>query len=235
MSIESELKLFAETQSGGAEITAEILEKFALFYKELIEFNRKVNLTSVTDESEFVVKHIADSLSAEKYLPYGAAVCDIGPGGGFPSIPLKILRNDLKFSLFEATEKKSAFINAAAKTLNLNDFICFHKRAEDAARTPHRESFDAVAARAVAPLNVLLEYALPLVKKGGIFIAYKGEGEDPSAGNRAAKLLGSKPPAIHEITLPRSEYKRRLLIYEKINAAPAIYPRSGNKPRLDPL
>jgi 16S rRNA (guanine527-N7)-methyltransferase len=236
MNIESELKLLAERLNGdGVKIDAECLEKFALFYRELMEFNKKVNLTSITDESDFVVKHVADSLSAEKYLPRGAAVCDIGPGGGFPSVPLKILRGDLDFTLFEATAKKAAFIDATAKKLNLNGFTCRHMRAEDAARTSSRESFDVVVARAVAPLNTLLEYALPLVKKGGIFVAYKGAGEEISASERAAKLLGSKLPTVHEISLPPTGYKRRLVIYDKIDVCKAAYPRKGNKPRLDPL
>jgi 16S rRNA (guanine527-N7)-methyltransferase len=108
-------------------------------------------------------------------------------------------------------------------------------RAEDAARTAFRESFDAAVARAVAPLNTLLEYALPLVKKGGTFVAYKGAGEEISFAEHAAGLLGSESPKVSEITLPNSEYKRRLVIYRKIAATPAAYPRIGNKPRLNPL
>jgi 16S rRNA (guanine527-N7)-methyltransferase len=233
MDIKTELKLLASQSD--ISFDAENIEKLALFYRELTEFNKKVNLTSITDEREFVVKHVADSLAAEKYISYGVTVCDVGPGGGFPSIPLKILRGDLDFTLFEATAKKVAFINNTAEKLNLNKFICRHMRAEEAARTAARESFDVVAARAVAPLNTLLEYALPLVKKGGVFIAYKGGGEEILFSERAARLLGSKLPIVYEMVLPLSEYKRRLVVYKKIDASPAAYPRKGNKPRLDPL
>ncbi|MDR1939335.1 MAG: 16S rRNA (guanine(527)-N(7))-methyltransferase RsmG [Clostridiales bacterium] len=216
------------------------LELLQGFQAGVLDFNQKVNLTAITEPKEFIIKHLADSLSAEPYIPRNSSVCDIGPGGGFPSMPLKIMRRDLKFTLFEASEKKSGFINAEAARLKINggdnDFICMHMRAEAAAKTRYRQSFDVVLARAVAPLNTLVEYALPLVKVGGRFIAYKGDADEEfTAAAHAAKLLGSGKAFKKYLTLPYSDIKRTLIIYEKTNNSPAIYPRGGNKERSKPL
>ncbi|MDR1905968.1 MAG: 16S rRNA (guanine(527)-N(7))-methyltransferase RsmG [Clostridiales bacterium] len=212
------------------------LNAFKLFYEEVTTFNNSVNLTTITEKKDFAVKHIADSLTAAKYIPIGASVCDIGPGGGFPSIPLKIMRSDLSFRLFEASAKKTTFINSAASLLGLESFNCLHMRAEDAGRGKFRESFDVAVARAVAPLNTLLEYALPLVKPGGIFIAYKAHAqEELSVSERAAVLLGAGIPQAVDLILPFTDVKRTLLIYKKINNTPVIYPRGGNKERSSPI
>ncbi|MDR3263115.1 MAG: 16S rRNA (guanine(527)-N(7))-methyltransferase RsmG [Clostridiales bacterium] len=212
-------------------------QKLAMLYGEIIAYNDKVNLTSIIEEKDFIIKHIADSLTAAKHIPLNATVCDIGPGGGFPSVPLKILRGDLDFTLFEASGKKTDFINGTAKLLKLDGFKCLHMRAEDAARTVYRERFGIALARAVAPLNTLLEYAAPLLKKGGGFIAYKtasADGEITAASN-AAKLLGCGEPYTEEIVLPYTDIKRTLVVYPKAHASPAIYPRGGNKERSNPL
>jgi 16S rRNA (guanine527-N7)-methyltransferase len=240
MNIEKELELLAESlrKTGKAcnTLKPEHLSRFAFFYKELTAYNEKINLTSITDEKDFAAKHIADSLSASTLIPYGDTVCDIGPGGGFPSVPLKIFREDLKFTLFEAAKKKVNFIETLSKKLKLDDFACLHMRAETAAKTAYRESFGTVIARAVAPLNTLLEYALPLVKLGGIFVAYKGiAATEIIAAKNAAKILGSDKPKVIEVILPISDFKRQLVVYRKIGVSPAAYPRKGNKAKLKPL
>ncbi|MDR3292563.1 MAG: 16S rRNA (guanine(527)-N(7))-methyltransferase RsmG [Clostridiales bacterium] len=214
-------------------------DRFEEFFLAITEFNKAVNLTTIIDQREFIIKHIADSLSAMPLFPQNASVADIGPGGGFPSIPLKILRNDLSFALFEAVGKKTAFLNSLKEKLGLERVDCFHLRAEEAAGKGYRGSFDAVVARAVAPLNTLLEYALPLLKKNGLLIAYKGSekvvGEEIIRAEHATKLLGGILQEKRTVFLPFSEDRRTLVVYRKTHSTPTVYPRLGNKPRLSPL
>ena len=149
------------------------------------------NLTAITGREEFFIKHVWDSLAGEKYFPCGASVAEVGSGGGFPSLPLKICRPDLEFTLFESVGKKCAFLKYAAGELALSGVEVVNARAEDAGKGIYREKFGACCARAVARLNTLLEYCAPLVKVGGIFIAYKGEaGDEIKEAANAAKILG---------------------------------------------
>ena len=212
------------------------LKLFNEFYETLVCFNQKFNITNITGARDFTVKHVADSLSGAKYIDCGAKVCDIGPGGGFPSVPLKIMRKDISLTLFEASRKKTDYLNTLALRLGLESFNCFHLRAEEAARREFRESFDTVVARAVAPLNVLLEYALPLAKKGGKFIAYKAAAdEEIKASANAARLLGAEKIAEERFSLPIDGYGRTLVVFKKVSPTPAVYPRGGGLARSRPL
>lgn len=148
---------------------------FDIYLKELVEWNKKFNLTAITDPAEVKKRHFDESLALLKavHLPKNQAIVDIGPGAGFPGIPIKIARPDLKLTLIEATRKKVTFLNHIVKTLGLKDVEVIWGRAEDVAKNK-KGQFDLAVARAVAELKVLAGYCLPFVKVGGLFVAYKG-------------------------------------------------------------
>ena len=149
-------------------------DKFGQFENLLLEYNKKCNLTSITAKNEVFIKHFLDSIAGESLFPKNSKVAEIGSGGGFPSIPLKIIRDDLAFTLIESTGKKCTFLNDVVDKLGLNCVQVLNIRAEDGARDKDlREKFDIACARAVAQLNTLCEYCLPYVKVGGSFVAYK--------------------------------------------------------------
>ena len=207
------------------------------FFEDVKSYNEKVNLTAITERSEFFIKHIWDSLAGQKYFPPCAAVAEVGSGGGFPSFPLKICRPDLKFTLFESVGKKCAFLSSEAEKLGLDGVTVVNCRAEDAGRDEKwREKSDVCCARAVARLNTLLEYCAPLVKKGGIFIAYKGDAEEEiEEARRAAEILGMKLECAERYDLPEGAGARTLVVYRKIKSTPPKYPRGQGKERKNPL
>lgn len=215
----------------------EISEKFETFKNALIEKNKKFNLTSITDEKEIYIKHFSDSIEGEKFIEKNSSVVEIGSGGGFPSVPLKIVRDDLNFSLIESTGKKCAFLNEIKTLLGFKNFEIFNGRCEDLAKKSlFREKFDVCVARAVAELRTLAEYCLPLVKKGGIFIAYKGDVEEEIIkAENAIKILGGKIRETNAYSLPENYGKRTLVIIEKNNETPDKYPRGNGKERSKPL
>lgn len=225
-------KEFVQTLQAMAQ--GELFDAYAEF---LALENEKYNLTAL-DARQTRLKHFADSLSAAAagILPQNARVCDIGSGAGFPAVPLKIVRNDLDMTLLDAAEKKTRFLSALAKKLNITDGIKIkHCRAEQEAGA-NRAFYDAVTARAVAPLNTLLEYALPLLKEGGVFAAYKGANavEEAERAENAALLTGAslKEIIFYSLENPRD---RALVIYEKTGETPARFPRKNNNPRRKPL
>lgn len=212
-------------------------EQFNRFASLLTEHNKICNLTSVTDEKGVRYKHFYDSIFGEKFISNGASVVEIGSGGGFPSIPLKIVRDDLKFTLIEATAKKCRFLESVVDSLSLNCVQVLNIRAEEGAHNKNlREKFDFAVARAVAQLNTLCEYCLPYVRVGGAFIAYKGDAaeEVKSAGN-AIKLLGGEIEDIVSYSLPEDFGKRSLIVIRKIKPTPPLYPRGQGKERKQPL
>ena len=212
-------------------------EKFERFRKTLIEGYKKFNLTSLTDEKEILYKHFLDSVAGERFFPQGASVCEVGSGAGFPSIPLKLIRDDLRFALIESTGKKCEFLRAAVQTLGLSDMEVFNLRAEEAGKMEKfREKFDVCCARAVARLNTLAEYCLPLVKKGGRFIAYKGNAdEEIEEAEKAISLLGGRTEKIVKFSLPENAGLRTLVIVKKIGQTPEKYPRGRGKERSAPI
>ena len=236
------------------------MKEFELYYSLLVEWNEKFNLTTVTDRDGVFTRHFADSIAAAYYIPQNASVCDIGSGAGFPGLPLKIVRPDLSVTLFDSVNKKITFLNEVISRLSLNLNSQFsvlssqfqptavHIRAEDAGHSAlYRERFDVAVSRAVAPLPVLCEYALPLVKTGGLFIAYKTEAaakEEIAAAQNALKILNGtvKTTAPYNLATPslrdtpqEGNFSAALIIIEKTAPAPSKYPRNGNKPRLQPL
>lgn len=217
-------------------IGKEKAELFSRFCALLREYNGKYNLTSITDEAEIYEKHFLDSVLWESEFPFGASVLEVGSGGGFPSIPLKIVRDDLSFTLLESVGKKCEFLRAVVDNLHLKNIQICNMRAEDAAKDEkYREKFDVCCARAVARMNTLSEYCLPFVKVGGKFVAYKGKDDGEfSEAKRAYSLLGGKEIKQEKAELP-SAGERTLIVVEKIKKTDKRYPRGQGKERKQPL
>lgn len=221
----------------GVSLTPEDVEKFSIYGDLLLEWNKVMNLTAVTEEKEIILKHYIDSLTILPYLDRMRCktLSDIGTGAGFPGIPVKILRPDIEVLLLDSLGKRVGFLNRVVSELRLKGIRAVHMRAEDGGRNPKlREKFDCAAARAVAPMNVLLEYCLPFVKKGGNFIAMKGGSEEEPYDN-ALRELGSKVEAEELFTLPESDFTRRIICVQKNNFLSTRYPRKAGIPRKNPL
>ena len=212
-------------------------DKFSEFNEILQSQNKICNLTSICDEKGVLYKHFLDSLAGEKYFKENSRVIEIGSGGGFPSVPLMIVRKDLKFTLVESTGKKCAYLEGVVDKLSLNCEKVLNIRAEEGAHSEIlREKFDISCARAVARLNTLSEYCLPYVKVGGRFIAYKGDAdEEIKEAERAIKILGGEIEEIIKYSLPEDEGKRTLVCIRKISSTPAKYPRGQGRERKQPL
>lgn len=204
----------------------EKLQKF----KELLKFyNNQFNLTAITSDEEIEIKHFEDSIFGEKWITKGAKLLDVGSGGGFPSIPLKIVREDIDMTLLEATGKKCTYLEIVAKELELKNLKVVNGRAEEMAFSSMRESYDFVTARAVARLNVLVEYCLPFVKLGGKMIAYKGDIKEVEEAKNAIKVLGGEIEEVVEYNLSKDMGKRCLVIIKKVSLTDKKYPRSNGK------
>ena len=216
--------------------TKQIVDNFVKYYNLLIEGNKICNLTAITDEDGVVEKHFYDSIFPQKYFSLNAKVLDIGAGAGFPSIPLKLVRDDLSFTLLDSLNKRINFLNNTIQTLNLKNIESIHGRAEDFAKlSDYREKFDITTARAVANLKVLSEYCLPFVKVGGQFIAYKS-GNCEEEINEAKQIiceLGGKISKVIDYNI--GENSRKLVIIEKIKETPKKYPRKPGTPSKEPL
>lgn len=201
---------------------------FETYYRNLISWNEKFNLTAITDRREVAIKHFADSLLAEKYFPCGASVVDVGSGAGFPAIPLKILRGDLEITMLEALNKRVNFLMDTLAVLDLKG-RALHIRAEDAAYGAMREGFDVATARAVTNAKQLVQYLLPLVKVGGCAVLYKGpevEGELKEAEG-AIKTLGGMISRVDKLEL--AGMGRTIVVIDKIFSTPNAYPRKKIK------
>ena len=224
-------KLFKEY---GLNIDENKKNLFKSYFSLLTEYNSRFNITAITDEREVIVKHFIDSALGVELLK-GETLADVGSGGGFPAIPLKILKPDLKITLIEATEKKCEFLKTVADTLDLKEVTVLCGRAEEfAKKSEYREKFDICTARAVARLNILSEYCLPFVKKGGIFLAYKGDAdEEVRDSENAVKILGGKIITHDKYVLEGA--KRSLIVIEKQKNTDAKYPRGNARIKNKPL
>lgn len=219
-----------------ANLSKEQLEKFKVYYKSLIEWNEKINLTAITDESEVITKHFADSLSILKYIKNNSKVIDVGTGAGFPGIPLKIANESLKITLLDSLNKRVLFLDEVIKELNLKDINTIHGRAEEVAHDKdHREQYDIAVCRAVAKLNVLAEYMLPYLKVGGTFICMKGPNinEEIDSSMKAIKLLGGKIEKVESFEL--EENQRNIIIIKKEKNSPKNFPRKAGTPSKSPI
>lgn len=212
------------------------ISQFEVFFNLLIEWNKKMNLTAITEQKEVITKHFLDSVLPQKILKMNCSVIDIGCGAGFPSLPLKILRPDLKFTLVDSVQKKLSFVQKVINKLELKDINVIHFRAEDlATKKEYRENFDVCLARAVAELNVLSEYCLPFVKIRGIFLAYKSQNVEEELKNSkvAIETFGGDIQKIENFEYENAN--RSVVVIKKITQTPNKYPRDKNKPRLNPI
>lgn len=213
------------------------LDNLQRFSELLIEYNQKFNLTAITDYEGIISKHFVDSLQGAEFLKNANQIIDIGSGAGFPSIPLKVFFPEKSFMLLDSLNKRIGFLNTVIEELKLNKIETQHIRIEDAGQSQkYRQTSDVVVARAVAPLNTLVEYALPFLKIGGRLIAYKGEKiyDEIEQAKNAMKKLFCEIKEIKEYKLDDG-YSRFILVVEKTKATPNIYPRGNNKPKKQPL
>ena len=213
-------------------ITDDMRQKLDFYCRFLLQENEKYNLTAITDVHEVWIKHFVDSMLGSVAIPHGASVCDIGSGAGFPSIPLKIAREDIAVTLVDSLNKRIHFTQAVCNQLGIEASF-YHDRAEDFAKS-HSEMYDVATARAVAPLNILLEYSAQIVKVGGVFVAYKTDLSEVDGAKCAAKILGLQFDKHYEFTLPDGS-RRCILVYKKVAHTSKLYPRGQNKPRKQPL
>jgi len=231
--------LQARAREMGVELDERQIGLFAVYLRELKDGNERANLTAIVDDEEIVAKHFLDSLTILPFIPPGArTMIDIGTGAGFPGLPVKIARPELVMTLLDATAKKVLFLEHLISLLELQDISALQGRAEDLGREArYREQFDAAAARAVAPLPVLAEFALPLVKTGGVFIAEKGGEEDIEASAEAIKTLGGTITRVESINIPGlpPEPRRRIIVIEKRSETPPKFPRRAGIPSKRPL
>lgn len=220
------------------ELTEEQIKQFYDYMDLLLEWNEKMNLTAITDPEEIILKHFVDSLTIAYDIPKEASLVDVGTGAGFPGIPLKIYRKDIKVVLVDSLNKRINFLNEVIEKLKLEKIETIHSRAEEFGRNKkYRETFEIATSRAVANLSTLSEYLLPLVKKEGICICMKGNEikEELEKARKAIQLLGGKEIKQKEFTLPNSDMKRNIIILKKVEKTPAKYPRKPGTPAKEPI
>jgi len=224
----------------GMELSERQLQQFEAYYKLLVEWNEKMNLTAITEREQVYLKHFYDSLSLSFFYRVQDAtmLADIGSGAGFPSLPLKIAFPHMRVTIVDSLNKRIMFLRELVQELGLEHVECVHGRAEDVSRLPaYRDRFDLVTARAVARLNVLAEFCLPFVRKGGAFLAMKGsevEGELQEAAFSFAELKGAVAQ-VHQMELPIEHSIRHFVQIDKLGATPGKYPRKAGLPLKTPL
>ncbi|MCR5212925.1 MAG: 16S rRNA (guanine(527)-N(7))-methyltransferase RsmG [Eubacterium sp.] len=206
----------------------------------VIERNKVMNLTAITEPDEFQLKHFADSLSilTTDYIKSESNMIDVGTGAGFPSLPIKIARPDIKLTLLDSLNKRIRFLDQVVDELSLKDVETIHARAEEGGRNPKlRDHFDIAVSRAVADLRVLTEYCLPYVKVGGVFISYKSDNidEELSLSENAISRLGGKLEETISFTLADSDINRRFVIIRKVKPTPKAFPRKPGSAKKEPL
>ena len=222
------------------ELSEKQMEQFLQYYEMLVEKNKVMNLTAITEFDEVVEKHFLDSVSLTKQmdLHQPLKVLDLGTGAGFPGIPLKIVFPELEITLMDSLNKRVLFLQDVISSLQLQDIEAVHGRAEEAARNKkYREGFDLCVSRAVANISTLSEYCLPFVKIGGSFISYKSSTieDELEDGKKGIAILGGKVKDVYKFTLPDSELQRSFVVIQKENKTPKAYPRKAGTPSKDPL
>ena len=213
-------------------------DDFYKYMELLLEWNEKINLTAITDPKEILLKHFIDSITISKYIEKKDKVLDIGTGAGFPGIPLKIINKENEFTLLDSLNKRITFLNDVIQKLNLEKICAIHGRAEEfIKKSGERESYNIVTSRAVAKLNVLLEYMLPFTKIGGRCICMKSFGieEELKEAKKAIEILGGEIEKIDIIALPESEIKRKIVVIKKVKNTLDKYPRKAGTPEKEPI
>lgn len=227
------------------EISDDQINCFEKYYELLIEKNKVMNLTAITDKEDVIVKHFIDSIALIPYLTdkgintnNDLKIIDIGTGAGFPGLPLKIMMPDVKFTLLDSLNKRVSFLNEVIDELELKDIEALHGRAEDyASDNKYREKYDICVSRAVANLSTLSEYCIPFVKEDGFFISYKaGESEEEINNSKnAIKILGGKINKVEEFVLPGTDASRVFVFIRKQELTDKKYPRKAGVPAKKPL
>ena len=231
-------KLIINVDKLGINLSEIQLKQFYNYMNLLIEWNKKVNLTAITEPDEIILKHFVDSLTISKYISDGTKVVDVGTGAGFPGIPLKIVRQDVDITLLDSLQKRINFLDEVINELNLEKITTIHSRGEDFGKNKkYREEFDIATSRAVANLSTLSEYLLPLVKVGGKVISMKGSliQEELENSKNAIKILGGQIEKVDEFDLPNSDISRNIVLIDKIKTTPNRYPRKAGEPSKKPL
>ncbi len=234
---EFEKEIIENGKKIGLDIAEKEVQNLYKYMLLMLEWNKNVNLTAITEEKEIIYKHFIDSLSVNKYLTNKEKIMDIGTGAGFPGIPLKIFNEDLNFILVDSLNKRINFLEEVKNELNLNKLELVHARAEELAKNKnYRENMDIVVSRAVARLRILAEYMLPFVKKNGICICMKGPNieEEIEESKKSLEILGGKIDKIEHIILP-GDLERNIILIRKIKETPSRYPRKAGTPVKQPL
>ncbi|WKY47744.1 16S rRNA (guanine(527)-N(7))-methyltransferase RsmG [Eubacteriaceae bacterium ES3] len=232
-------KLISLASQASLEISDAESQKMIAYMDALLVKNEFINLTRITDEEEFMLLHLLDSLTLLPFIQKTAKkILDLGTGGGFPGIPLAIMMPESQFTLLDSTKKKLNVIDEIAQSLNINNITVVHGRAEELGHDPiFRQQYDLVVSRAVANLNALSEYALPFVKKGGKFLSMKGKefNSELESGKKAIFKLGGEIKLIEKGFLPKSGYDHVIIVIEKTKNTPEKLPRISGKIKKEPL
>ena len=235
--VEFEKIFIEESKKNNIEIDQSKMQMFYTYMREVLEWNEKINLTAITDEKMFIVKHFIDSLTINKYIKDYNTIIDIGTGAGFPGMPLKIMNPDKKFVLVDSINKKLNVIRDISQKINIKEIEIIHSRAEELAQNnSYRECFDIATTRAVSNITTILEYMLPFVKVGGYAICMKGpnfEDELKEAQN-AISILGGSLEKIETINVDE-ELERNIIIIKKVKKTPIKFPRGQGKPLKEPI
>ena len=222
------------------ENSQELIEKFRIYMEGVLEWNEKVNLTTITDPDEFAIKHFVDSIICANYPEYinAAKIIDVGTGAGFPGIPLSIISPEKEFILIDSLNKRLKIIDELCQRADIKNVVTLHARAEELAKNKaHRERYDLCVSRAVANMAVLAEYCLPFIKVGGFLMAYKG----PEAENEvreaehALYLLGGRAEEIRNGNLKEFGIDHKVVVIKKVSNTPSKYPRKPGTPTKEPL
>lgn len=221
-------------------VSPECADKFDTYYKMLIEWNEKINLTAITDERDAAYKHFVDCISAMKCqkINKGAKIIDVGTGAGFPGLPLKIYDDSLQVTLMDSLNKRINFLNEVIETIGLSGVETVHSRAEELAKNKsHREKYDVCVSRAVANLATLSELCLPFVKVGGYFVSMKGPKatEELETAKKAIALMGGEFEEIINYAIDETDYDHNLVVIKKVSPTPPKYPRNAPKPAKEPI
>ena len=235
---EFKAKLKEEAMQFGIELSEKQQDNFYNYMKLLLDWNEKINLTAITEPKEIITKHFVDSLSITSYINENDRILDIGTGAGFPGIPIKIVLEKNEITLLDSLNKRINFLNEVIEKLDLKNIQAVHGRAEEFNKIDgNRESYDIVVSRAVAKLNVLLEYMLPFVKLNGKCICMKSADidEELKEAKNAIKILGGEIEKIDEIILKNTDIKRKIIVIKKVNKTPSKYPRKAGTPAKEPI
>ena len=214
------------------------MKKFYEYMQLLIEWNEKINLTAIIEPKDIIIKHFVDSLTISKYIKDEMKIIDIGTGAGFPGIPIKIKNEKVEITLMDALNKRINFLEEVIKKNNLKNIETLHGRAEEFGKnTKYREKYDMCITRAVAKMNILVEYMMPFIKKDGICICMKGieVEEELEKSKNAIKELGGKIEQIDKLTLLENENNRNIIVIKKISETPEKYPRKMGIIKKNPL